>query len=99
MEGWGEKQRPLFTERGWLEAPADIFRLHEKRAEILEIDRFGETSVGNLLESIESRRDIALDRFIYGLGIRHIGETTSLALARHFETAEHFVAVAKAASE
>ncbi len=98
IEGLGEKQITLFAERGWLEAPADIFRLHEKRAEILEIDRFGETSVGNLLESIEARRDIALDRFIYGLGIRHIGETTSLALARQFETAQHFIEVAEAAA-
>ena len=88
IEGLGEKQLTLFTERGWLESPADIFRLHEKRAELLETERFGETSVGNLLENIEARRAIALDRFIYGLGIRHIGETTSLALARHFETAE-----------
>jgi DNA ligase (NAD+) len=98
IEGLGEKQLTLFTERGWLESPADIFRLHEKRAELLETERFGETSVTNLLENIEARRAIALDRFIYGLGIRHIGETTSIALARHFETAEHFIAVAQAAA-
>ena len=98
IEGIGEKQLTLFSERGWLNSPADIFRLQEKRAELLETERFGETSVGNLLENIEARRNIALDRFIYGLGIRHIGETTSLALARHFETAEHFVETAKAAA-
>lgn len=98
IEGLGEKQLTLFSERGWLDSPADIFRLHEKRAELLETERFGETSVGNLLESIESRRNIALDRFIYGLGIRHVGETTSLALARHFETVERFVETAKAAA-
>jgi DNA ligase (NAD+) len=98
IEGLGEKQLTLFTERGWLESPADIFRLRERRAELLETERFGETSVGNLLENIEARRHIALDRFIYGLGIRHIGETTSLALARHFETAEHFIAIAQAAA-
>jgi DNA ligase (NAD+) len=98
IEGLGEKQLTLFTERGWLNAPADIFRLHEKRAELLETDRFGETSVTNLLENIEARRRIALDRFIYGLGIRHIGETTSIALARHFETARHFIEVARAAA-
>jgi DNA ligase (NAD+) len=99
IEGLGEKQLTLFVEKGWLEAPADIFRLHEKRAEILEMERFGETSVANLLASIEDRRKIALDRFIYGLGIRHVGETTSLALARHFETADHFVETATAAAE
>jgi len=98
IEGLGEKQLSLFTERGWLESPADIFRLHARRAELLETERFGETSVANLIENIEARRSIALDRFIYGLGIRHIGETTSLALARHFETAEHFIATARAAA-
>jgi len=98
IEGLGEKQLNIFVDKGWLQAPADIFRLHEKRAEILEIDRFGETSVTNLLASIEDRRSISLDRFIYGLGIRHIGETTSLALARHFETVERFVETSKAAA-
>jgi len=99
IEGLGEKQLTLFVERGWLASPADIFRLRGKRAEILEMERFGETSVGNLLDSIELRRNIALDRFIYGLGIRHIGETTSLALARHFETVERFVETSKAAAD
>ncbi|MBS0331554.1 MAG: NAD-dependent DNA ligase LigA [Proteobacteria bacterium] len=98
IEGLGEKQLSLFSERGWLESPADIFRLKEHREELLETERFGETSVGNLLAGIEARRDIALDRFIYGLGIRHVGETTSLALARHFETAERFVRTSEAAS-
>ena len=98
IEGLGEKQLTIFTERGWLDAPADIFRLHEKRAEILELERFGETSVGNLLEGIDARRDIALDRFIYGLGIRHVGETTSVALARHFQTAKRFVRNAELAA-
>ena len=98
IEGLGEKQLSLFHEQGWVTTPADIFRLHERRAAMLEMDRFGETSVANLIESIEERRDIALDRFIYGLGIRHVGETTSLALARHFETVEAFVTTSKAAA-
>ncbi len=98
IEGLGEKQIVLFTEKGWLNSPADIFRLKDHRDELLETDRFGETSVGNLLAGIEARRAIDLDRFIYGLGIRHVGETTSLALARHFETAERFVDVSKLAA-
>jgi DNA ligase (NAD+) len=99
IEGLGEKQLTLFTERGWLESPADIFRLKDHRDDLLGTDRFGETSVANLLASIETRRDIALDRFIYGLGIRHVGETTSLALARNFETVARFVETSEAASE
>ncbi|MDZ4370948.1 MAG: NAD-dependent DNA ligase LigA [Phenylobacterium sp.] len=99
IEGLGEKQLTLFTEQGWLTSPADIFRLKSHRDAILTLDRFGETSVGNLLDSIEARRNIGLDRFIYGLGIRHIGETTSVALARHFETVERFVETSKLAAE
>ena len=98
IEGLGEKQIAVFNERGWLETPADIFRLHTHRDEMLAMDRFGETSVANLIESIDARRKIPLDRFFYGLGIRHVGETTSLALARHFETVEAFVATSKAAA-
>jgi DNA ligase (NAD+) len=99
MEGLGEKQLTQFAELGWLNSPADIFRLKDRRDEILALDRFGETSVTNLLTSIEDRRNIALDRFIYGLGIRHIGETTSTALSRHFETVERFVETSKQAAE
>jgi DNA ligase (NAD+) len=91
IEGLGEKQLSLFVERGWLSSPADIFRLHEKRAELLETERFGETSVGNLLANIEARRTIGLDRFIYGLGIRHIGETTAVVMARGYGSAEAFL--------
>jgi DNA ligase (NAD+) len=92
IEGLGEKQLTLFTERGWIATPADIFRLKDKRGELLETERFGETSVGNLLDNIEARRTIPLDRFIYGLGIRHIGETTATVLARGYGTAPEFLA-------
>jgi DNA ligase (NAD+) len=92
IEGLGEKQLTLFAERGWLTSPADIFRLHERRAELLETERFGETSVGNLLANIEARRAISLDRFIYGLGIRHIGETTAVVMARGYGSVGAFLA-------
>jgi DNA ligase (NAD+) len=91
IEGLGEKQLTLFSERGWLNSPADIFRLHEKRDELLALERFGETSVRNLLDGVEARRTIPLDRFIYGLGIRHIGETTAVVMARGYGTADAFL--------
>ena len=102
VEGLGEKQLVAFNERGWVAEPADIFRLARDKArldELRQTEGYGETSVANLIDSIDARRNIALDRFIYGLGIRHIGETTSVALARHFETVEAFMSTAKAASE
>jgi DNA ligase (NAD+) len=99
IEGLGEKQLTAFVERGWIASPADIFRLHERREELLSMERMGETSVGNLIENIEARRKIALDRFIYGLGIRHIGETTATVMARGYGTVEAFLeAMAKVAA-
>ena len=64
----------------------------ERLAELRGSDGYGETSISNLVAGIDARRHIPLDRFIFGLGIRHIGETTSLALARHYETVEAFIA-------
>jgi DNA ligase (NAD+) len=85
IEGLGEKQIELFFEKGWVREPADIFTLEKKhRSELLEQEGFGETSVRNLFNAIEARRTISLDRFIYALGIRHVGETTALALARGY---------------
>lgn len=101
IEGLGEKQLTAFFERGWVKEPADIFRLakdEEKLTELRATDGYGETSINNLIAAIEAKRSIPLDRFIFGLGIRHVGETTSLALARHFETVEHFIQTAEAAA-
>jgi DNA ligase (NAD+) len=68
--------------------PADIFTLEarNKKIRLEEEEGYGETSVRNLFASIRGRREIALDRFIYALGIRHVGETTALALARGYGT-------------
>jgi DNA ligase (NAD+) len=85
IEGLGEKQIELFFEKEWIKEPADIFTLERRhKKELLEEEGFGETSVRNLIASIESRREIALERFIFSLGIRQVGETTALALARGY---------------
>jgi DNA ligase (NAD+) len=86
IEGLGEKQIELFFEKEWIKEPADIFTLAErnKKIKLEEEEGYGETSVRNLFEAIEQRREISLDRFIYALGIRHVGETTALALARGY---------------
>jgi DNA ligase (NAD+) len=66
--------------------PADIFTLPARntRIKLEQIEGYGETSVRNLFAAIESRRRISLERFIYALGMRHVGETTALALARGY---------------
>ncbi len=84
IEGLGEKQIQLFFEKGWVVEPADIFRLKDRKAEIEEEEGFGEVSVRKLLAAIEARREISLERFIYALGIRQVGETTARALARGY---------------
>jgi DNA ligase (NAD+) len=86
IDGLGEKQIELFFEKEWVTEPADIFTLEarNKKIKLEEHEGFGETSVRNLFAAIDARREIALDRFIYALGIRHIGDTTALALARGY---------------
>jgi DNA ligase (NAD+) len=86
IEGLGEKQIELFFERGWVQEPADIFTLEARNREIrLEGEEgFGEVSVRNLFNSIRVRREISPERFVYALGMRHVGETTARALARGY---------------
>jgi DNA ligase (NAD+) len=94
IEGLGEKQLRAFFEEGLVREPADIFRLARNEAALealLERERYGEVSIRNLRAAIEARRTIGLDRFIYGLGVRHVGETTSLVLARGYGDAETFL--------
>ncbi len=89
IEGLGEKQLAAFNARGWIKEPADIFRLARDEARLKELERedgYGETSIRNLVAGIDARRVISLDRFLFGLGIRDIGEQTSIVLARAFES-------------
>jgi DNA ligase (NAD+) len=94
IDGLGEKQIELFYEQGWVKEPADIFTLEarNKKLRLEEVEGFGETSVRNLFAAIAARREIALERFIYGLGIRHVGETTAVALARGYGNWDAFYA-------
>jgi DNA ligase (NAD+) len=95
IEGLGEKQLQAFFAEGLISQPADIFRLaanDEVMASLAERHGYGATSIANLRAAIEARRTIALDRFIYALGIRHIGETTATVLARGYGDAASFLA-------
>src|SRR5881409_3856315 len=92
IDGLGEKQLQYFFDEGWVKEPADIFTLQKRNARLKleEIEGYGETSVRNLFASIEGRRRISLERFIYALGMRHVGETTALALARGYGSWDAF---------
>jgi DNA ligase (NAD+) len=86
IEGLGEKQIVLFFERGWVKEPADLFTLEARNSQIRleEQEGFGEVSVRNLFNAIRARREITLERFIYALGMRHVGETTARSLAHGY---------------
>jgi len=84
IDGLGEKTIREFYEEGWLHSPADLFRLPAREAAIAEREGWGKVSARNLARAIEARRRIQLERFIYALGIRRIGESNARLLARHY---------------
>jgi DNA ligase (NAD+) len=102
IEGLGEKQIEFFFGNGLIRQPADIFTLQARDEapgnlqRIRNFEGFGETSAKKLFEAIEARRTISLERFIYGLGIRHVGETTAKVLARGYGEWPAFEAAALA---
>jgi DNA ligase (NAD+) len=84
IEGMGDKHVAAFLEDKLVKSPADIFRLKRHRAQLEEREGWGKQSVAKLMEAIEARRKIPLDRFIYALGIPQIGEATARLLARNY---------------
>jgi DNA ligase (NAD+) len=86
IEGMGEKTIIEFHEAGLIHTPADIFDLAQHESAIAGREGFGTLSARKLMEAIEQRRRIALERFIFALGIRRIGETNAKLLARHYGT-------------
>jgi DNA ligase (NAD+) len=99
IEGLGEKLIELFFTEGLIRTPADIFTLQARdgqgRPPLREWEGFGETSARNLFDAIDARRTIPLNRFLYALGIRHVGETNARRLARHFGDWESLRAAAR----
>ncbi len=101
IDGLGDKQIEFFFNDAELpvKTPADIFTLARRDAaepfkKLKNKEGFGELSVTNLFAAIAARRKISLERFIYALGIRHVGETTAKVMARHYGTWPAFEAAA-----
>ncbi len=84
IEGLGEKQITAFWQDGLIKDPSDIFHLHEKIADIENREGWGKKSVDNLMAAIEKARSVPLHKFIFALGIRHVGEITAKVLARTY---------------
>lgn len=94
IEGLGEKNIELFHGKGLIRTPPDIFTLEARDGQVLpplrEWEGWGGLSAAKLFEAIERARTIGLDRFIYSLGIRQIGQATARLLARHYLTLAHW---------
>jgi DNA ligase (NAD+) len=93
IEGLGEKHIEAFFEEGRIRTPADIFTLKARDGAVLlkleEKEGWGRQSAANLFAAIEERRRISLERFIFALGIRHVGETNARLLAKTYGSLEH----------
>lgn len=95
IEGLGKKQVEFFVEKGLIKTPYDIFTLEDRNSKsITKIEHmpgFGVRSVNLLFENIQKARQIPLNRFIYALGIRHLGEMNAKIIAKEFGNAENFL--------
>jgi DNA ligase (NAD+) len=97
IEGLGEKTIGEFFALGWLESPADIFRLKARRNDIVGREGWKDKSVDNLLSAIEARRAPDAARLLFALGIRHVGQVTARDLMKRFITLQRLRAVAERA--
>lgn len=86
IDGMGEKIVDVLVDKGLIKRPSDIYALSVET--LAEIDRMGPKSAANLMAAINKSRTTTLDRFIFALGIRHVGEATARDLAAHFGTLE-----------
>lgn len=90
IDGLGDKIVDELHALGWLQQPADIFRLAKHEAELRQREGWGDLSVAKLLVAINARRKVQLERFIFALGIRRIGEANAKLLARHYLSLANF---------
>jgi len=95
IEGLGIIHIESFFRDGLLQSPADIFTLTKEQ--LLARERWAEISAQNLIDAIDAKRNPPLDRFLYALGIRHIGEVTARDLARRYRSWDGFIAMIDAA--
>lgn len=84
IQGLGESIIEIFLREGYLKNIADIYELRKHRKELTELERFGEKSIDNLLQSIESSKEKPFEKVLFALGIRHIGERTARIIAKNF---------------
>lgn len=99
MDGLGAKNIEKFWQEGLIKTPGDIFRLSEHRTTLRDWDGWGHKSIENLMASVEDKRTIPLDRFIFALGIRQVGQATARMLAKNYLTLDALMAAMAAARD
>lgn len=95
IEGLGEAIIDLFVEKGFLKTYADIYKLKNKRSELIEIERLGEKSINNLLNAIEKSKQKPFDKVLFAIGIRYVGAGVAKKLAEHFRSIEAIIAASE----
>lgn len=91
IEGLGERRVDQLVDAGLVKTPADLYDLGQQRAALLALDGMAELSVDNLVGAIDQSRNASLQRFIFALGIHHVGEATARDLARYFGSMERLM--------
>ena len=91
IEGFGERIVEDFYNEGYLNTISDYYRLKDKKEELMELEGFGEKSINNLLDNIEKTKENSLEKFLFGLGIKHVGKKTSKILCEVYKNLDNLM--------
>ena len=91
IEGFGERIVEDFYNMGYLKTISDYYTLKNYKDELMELEGFGEKSISNLLENVESSKNNSLEKLIFGLGIKHVGKKTAKILSEYYKTIENLM--------
>ena len=91
IDGLGERKSEVFIEKVLIQSFEDIYKLHNRKYDILNIEKFGLKSYDNLIEAIENSKNNSVERLINGLGIRQVGEKASKVLASHYQNLDNLM--------
>ena len=92
IEGLGDRIIEDFYNMGYLKTVADFYQLYKVKDELMSLEGFGEKSINNILNAIETSKNNSLERLLFALGIRHVGIKTAKILATHFLTIDKLMA-------
>ena len=91
IEGFGERIVEDFYNMGYLKKISDYYELYNHKEELMELEGFGEKSINNLLDNIESSKSNSMEKLLFGLGIKHVGKKTAKILSEFFNTMDNLI--------